>query len=256
MKKLLSVFLAIVIISLTSIQVFASNLILSGEESYAPRIDNKQISLIENDYYKNYYNELFEHRYQKTQKLLSDNQDDNCDYSHLYSLLEKDSYTYITVVFNDKPDNVDYYEYNKEKLSLTFADEEILYVGNTTPMAVVKLDYDKISLLNKNENIIYIAEAFFSTGGIINFMTGSIEMGNIISNDGVTAADARFVLRFAAGLETVNVHSAKNLYFVADMNVDGRITSADARLILRTAAGLEKSKKISFPYAADWNDFA
>lgn len=39
------------------------------------------------------------------------------------------------------------------------------------------------------------------------------------------------------------------------MNFDGEINSADARLVLRTAAGLDDVKKVSLSYAAYWNDF-
>lgn len=83
-------------------------------------------------------------------------------------------------------------------------------------------------------------------------------MGDVTGEpgDGVTAADARYVLRFAAGLEKIDVTSAKSFYFSADMDLDGHVTSADARLILRTTAKFEKSKEIAFSYAVYWNDFA
>lgn len=58
--------------------------------------------------------------------------------------------------------------------------------------------------------------------------------GDINSDGRVTAADARLLLRFAAGLQSYS-SSQKQKY---DVNGDGRVTSADARIVLRIAASL------------------
>lgn len=56
-----------------------------------------------------------------------------------------------------------------------------------------------------------------------------------VNNDGkITAADARLVLRFSAGLQKYTTSQRKK----ADINGDGRITAADARLVLRIAASM------------------
>ena len=56
-----------------------------------------------------------------------------------------------------------------------------------------------------------------------------------VNNDGkITAADARLVLRFSAGLQKYTASQRKK----ADVNGDGRITAADARLVLRIAASM------------------
>lgn len=52
----------------------------------------------------------------------------------------------------------------------------------------------------------------------------------------VTASDARFALRCASKLDTVQ----SELEYAVDINSDGRITASDARTILRIASRLEK----------------
>lgn len=57
-----------------------------------------------------------------------------------------------------------------------------------------------------------------------------------INNDGtITAADARFVLRASAKLETLSEQQNE----IADVNNDDKVTAADARLLLRVSAKLE-----------------
>lgn len=80
-------------------------------------------------------------------------------------------------------------------------------------------------------------------------------MGDVTDTPDVTSADARYLLRFSAGLETVNKSFAKEFYFCGDMNFDGKINSADARIALRTAAKLEKKVDITFSSATEWDDF-
>lgn len=60
-------------------------------------------------------------------------------------------------------------------------------------------------------------------------------VGDVTKDGKITAADARLILRAAAGT-TVFDDELKRL---ADLNGDGKITAADAREALRIAAGLE-----------------
>lgn len=62
--------------------------------------------------------------------------------------------------------------------------------------------------------------------------------GNIDYEGGVTAADARTVLRMAVELDD-KPETWTYDFLVADVDNDGKITAADARLILRAAVGLE-----------------
>ena len=68
----------------------------------------------------------------------------------------------------------------------------------------------------------------------LNYCYASILTGDVNNDGKVTAADARLVLRAAAGLEKLRGQSLLN----ADADRDGKITSADAREVLRESAGL------------------
>lgn len=67
------------------------------------------------------------------------------------------------------------------------------------------------------------------------FVSVSASLGDINSDDKISASDARFILRIAAKLEKVTDEEKKN----ADINADGNVTSADARIVLRISAKLE-----------------
>lgn len=60
--------------------------------------------------------------------------------------------------------------------------------------------------------------------------------GDVDSQEGVQAADARLLLRYAVGLEKFSYAQAQR----ADYDGDGKVTSADARHVLRVAVNLEK----------------
>lgn len=67
------------------------------------------------------------------------------------------------------------------------------------------------------------------------FISVSASLGDINSDDKISASDARIILRIAAKLEKVTDEEKKN----ADINADGNVTSADARIVLRISAKLE-----------------
>ena len=58
--------------------------------------------------------------------------------------------------------------------------------------------------------------------------------GDVDGNGQVTAIDARYILRYVAGLETLN----DSQLAVADMDKNDEVTAIDARFILRQVAGL------------------
>lgn len=64
------------------------------------------------------------------------------------------------------------------------------------------------------------------------------DKGDANGDGKVTAADARFALRVAAGIQAVTLEE----YLRADLDSDGDVTAAEARIILRMAAGLESTK--------------
>ena len=59
--------------------------------------------------------------------------------------------------------------------------------------------------------------------------------GDVNEDGKVDTIDARLILRYAVGLETMN----DNIKAIADINGDGQVTVADAREVLRQAIGLE-----------------
>lgn len=264
MKKiitlLISVILLFTVFSSVSVQAYDESW---GEihipRSYMPTVNGQKTDMIHSDYYKIYYNELFEYRYPIILKNLETNNDTEKDFSSVEMHFEDEPYVYITVVLKEKTDDTDYRTYNTDILKTVFSDDEMLYIGDTTPMSVVKLPYEKIEKLSDIKELEAVSGAFFQTASLVEMMYGEMTMGNVLvtpENNSLNAADARYVLRFAAGLEKVSVTNAKTFYFTADMDLDGHITSADARLILRTAAKFEKPIKIAFSYAVYWNDFA
>ncbi len=70
--------------------------------------------------------------------------------------------------------------------------------------------------------------AFSSNAALVGDVTGE--------NDGITAADARIILRASVGLETLT----DEVYLLADTDENGNITAADARIVLRMSVGLEE----------------
>ena len=71
--------------------------------------------------------------------------------------------------------------------------------------------------------------------------------GDLDSDGGVTAADARRALRAAVQIEELTPEEA----LLADLDGDGNVTSSDARLILRTAVNLEDPDAFHRPSEAD-----
>ena len=69
--------------------------------------------------------------------------------------------------------------------------------------------------------------------------------GDATLSDMLSAADARLILRYSAGLETgFNDIQMK----VSDINNDDKVNAADARLVLRLAAAIEKEEELIEKY--------
>lgn len=69
--------------------------------------------------------------------------------------------------------------------------------------------------------------------------------GDATLSDMLSAADARLILRYSAGLET----GFSDLQLkVSDINNDGNVNAADARLVLRLAAAIEKEEELIKKY--------
>lgn len=69
--------------------------------------------------------------------------------------------------------------------------------------------------------------------------------GDATLSEQLSAADARLILRYSAGLETGFNELQKK---VSDINNDGKVTASDARLALRLVAGIETEYEIKKLY--------
>ncbi len=222
-------------------------------------------NMIRNPYYQTYYNELLAHSvaiYQQFAEYITE-----VDYASYFAdnYMGKDK-NYVTLIFNDPIDlpanEGAIRDYNISALEKYFDEEEILYVGDTVFAAVAAISKENRKIIKEIEELAFIGDAFFtqSPGGQL-CVTGQYNLGNVhgekdvmaVDTEKITAADARYILRYAAGLEKIE-KEPKRFFYCADMNFDGVITSADARLALRTAAGLEPTYEILFGYSSMWYD--
>lgn len=65
-------------------------------------------------------------------------------------------------------------------------------------------------------------------------------LGDVNFDSGITAADARRVLRVSVGLEAFT----DSQIFISDIDKNGKITAADARIVLRVSVKLEKTETV------------
>ncbi len=216
-------------------------------------------NMIRNPYYQKYYNELINYSCQLYYKLLKDT-DDNSEYISFYAKEYLDlPENCATLIFREPsaaPESIT--EYNRSILEKYFEKDEILYISDYDYAAIICIADVRADVVNNIEELEYIGDAFFTNyPGIMMPMTGTYALGDVFNSDDlsrkVNASDARFLLRYAAGLETVGADKA--FYFCADMNFDNKIDAADARLALRTAAGLEEMCYVSYSYFQFWDDY-
>lgn len=219
-------------------------------------------NMVRNPYYQKYYNELIDYSCQVYYKSIKTS-DNNSKYIEQYSkqyLVQPENYT--TLIFREPvqtPDNIT--EYNRSILRNYFADEDILYVSDYNYAAIVCIADTDVDIVNKMTELEFLGDAFFTNNpNMMMPASGTFIMGNVLTsgdemgdNGIVNASDARFLLRYVAGLEEVG--AVKQFYFCADMNFDNKIDAADARLVLRTAAGLEPKYYMSYGYFQFWTDY-
>lgn len=228
---------------------YAEQSLAGNSYSFMPDVDGKPKVMIHNDYYKLYYNDIFEAEFANLKYYNMSGMTENT-----LEPLTDNNYIYAAVILTDD-ETQDYLKYNNSVLESVFKAKDILYVGETTPISVVKLTKENAEKLQNVQQIEGIFPAFYSAAVLTNGFLGKRTMGDVTDTPDVTSADARYLLRFSAGLETVNKSFAKEFYFCGDMNFDGKINSADARIALRTAAKLEKKVTITFASSTDWDDF-
>lgn len=223
-------------------------------------------NMLNNPYYKIYYNQLLAYSvslYHSTFKYIGDF--DYIDYYVNENIQEAPRYVTLILNFVDvTTEEKSVREQNLEILGKYFNEEDILYVGDTVNAAIVCVDSSDGEILKGMQELEFIGDAFFNdrlSGGLL-CVTGEFVLGDVrgksdpdgvpIDYADVTAADARYILRYSAGLEKSD--GSKRFYYCADVDFDGKITSADARLALRTAAGLEQKYNLIFGYSVSWYD--
>ncbi|MBQ7961141.1 MAG: hypothetical protein IJ289_00965 [Clostridia bacterium] len=233
--------------------------------------DRNGAGMLNNPYYKKYYNGLLNHSYSVYNQFAPYMGDIEYVDWFIDTYLEKEV-SYITVILaypEDLPDiEGAMKEYNIGIIKEHLSEENIMYVADTVPAVVLRVTPEDRNALRKIDDIVFIGDAFFTSkmGGSGLAESGVYTLGNVTGRQNeyyegekvgsvkfVNAADARLVLRFAAGLEKPETE-LKRFYYCADMNFDGEINSADARLCLRTAAGLEKEYDLTFGYKSSWYD--
>lgn len=232
--------------------------------------DRDGAGMLNNPYYKKYYNGLLNHSYSVYNQFAPYMGDIDYVGWFIDTYLEKEV-SYITVILSHSygvPDEEGAMRnYNIRAVTKQIPEDNILYVAETVPALVLRVTPEDRNALRKIDDIVFIGDAFFtSKGGSELAVAGEYTLGNVTGRQDeyyegekigsvkfVNAADARLVLRFVAGLEKPE-KEIKRFCYCADMNFDGKIDAADARLILRTAAGLEKEYDLMFGSAADWYD--
>ena len=243
----------------------AVNLHLSGytyvsilPEYYANRIGTQ--NMIHNPYYKKYYNELLAKSYIAYNDL-KPHIPENID--SLIQYYTENGAEYVTLIFNsDYAWEVEVSTYIKLVLAGSgFSEEDIIYISDYDCAAVVRITEENRNKLFSIKELVFIGDAFFTQAPfVLEPVLGTYAVGKVVFKDGqqrydateVTAADARFILRYSAGLEEVG--AVKQFYFCADVNMDNEINANDARKALRIAAGLEDEIYISYSYDQFWYD--
>ncbi|MBQ6862770.1 MAG: leucine-rich repeat protein [Clostridia bacterium] len=111
-------------------------------------------------------------------------------------------------------------------------------VGKTADALLAQAS-DGATLVDKNGNALS-ADSKVGTGAVLTLADGTeyviIVPGDTDGDAAITAADARFALRYSVGLETLPADSV--FVLAADVDTAG-VTASDARSILRSAVGLD-----------------
>lgn len=194
-------------------------------------VDGEETSFLENEYYKvyaDYYGKYFYDSY------TADMPAEKIDKALYESIIAQTGERYITVVMNSiGTDGADIAK------TLGIAEDEVIAVCKSYPVAMLKITSDKTDGILSNENTAAVYNAFPSA--VEPTAVNCSELEEIYTP---SAADARRVLRYSAKLEKApeNMAEGKKFFFMSDADLDGKITSADARIALRISARLENGK--------------
>lgn len=200
-----------------------------------------KVCYIDNDYFSLYHDSFFNEMYEDYLKMSeNDSASAKKTGTALYEKIKtfKNDIFYLCLYLKDTDVDV----------AAIKGIEEVKYTSEKYPCAVVKvIGGDNIDNVVKNENVEYVSYAF-------EFYPPTILDPGHSSKTNFTAADARNVLRIAAGIDKIE-HKESYTYlseymdfFEKDIDMDGKLTAADARGVLRIAAGLDEGKSIVYSY--------
>lgn len=265
MKKLLSFILsALILLGIFTVSVSAKE--ISGFAGTIT-VDGTERTYIRNEYYQLYHDVLFEQTYTvfidgvengitKYEELsdgigqivtisFADLGKINAD---IHETVKNSEDTYCLSVYLNYSENFSKEE-NETLLGTIDGIDEILYVGTTTPCAIIVVTGKNIDKVLESDVVMYLSYAF---GTFSDKYTSVIpENGNRTYTP--NAAHARKVLRYAAGLYDLSdmetLADKKEFLIMSDTDFDGKITAKDARTSLRIAAGLEA--KVEFTHITD-----
>ena len=261
MKKIA---LALVLMAILSIPVSAAgdSTVHSEYGTYLYVSDIGEFCFMENEYYSLYIDEYLEPQYDfykeaydywtgekvnpfvyNPKEFIQSSDGINKTFAYKTTPEKMDGHIYYqTVIFNyeGEPDA----KINRQLAESLSEGMDVLYVGTTTPCAVVKMRGGTSDFQNilENENV-----EFFMTAFVCSELM-SVNMSIFEESFTPTAADARKILRYSAGLDKApdNRSEAKKFFLFSDTDYDGKLTAADARKALRIAAGLEKGPEFGF----------
>ena len=270
MKKLLSFILsALILLGIFTVSVSAKE---NSGWAGTITVDGTERTYIRNEYYQLYHDTLFELTYATykdgVENGITKYEELPDGYGQIITIPFKDLGK-IDTDFYEKLKNSDdiYYlsvylkadkniskDTNRDILKNVGGINEILYVGNTTPCAIIVVTGKNIDAVIESDTVEYVSYAFF---------VFSTTPTSRIPEDGnrtyaPDAAHARKVLRYAAGLYDLSdmkiLADKKEFLIMSDTDFDGKITAKDARTSLRIAAGLEA--KVEFTHNTDsfWSD--
>lgn len=261
MKKT-ALIIALILLLSVSVSAAGSSTVHSNYGTYLYVSNVGEFCFMENEYYSlfvddylepqyEYYNEAYDYwTGEKVDYFVYEQKDfirssDGVNKTFSYEVTpdKTDGHIYYqTVIFNydGEPDA----EKNRQIADELSEGMKVLYVGTTTPCAVVKMrggtnDFQNIL---ENENVGFFMSAFTCTD--------YLAVNTAIFEETYTpdAGDARKILRYAAGLDKApeDKSEAKEFFLMSDTDYDGKLTAADARTALRISAGLEAGHSFRF----------
>lgn len=263
MKKFSSIVLTILMISsIFTVAVSAKD--ISGWAGTI-NVNGDVRTYIRNEYYQLYHDTLFEQAYTiyRSEKNTLSKQKINDFFGsdtigkigkQLYKEMSASDDTYYLITYLTSADNFSESN-NRELLSSLKGVDEILYIGTTTPCAIIVVTGKNIDKILECKNIEYVNYAFFI---FTHYPTSRIpEDGNRTYKP--DAAHARKVLRYSAGLYNFSdfdhLSQIKEFLIMSDANFDGKITAADARTALRIAAQIENGNEFYHITDSFWKNF-